>query len=118
MALSNHTAEDGRVWSRLVIDLTLSVVNTSDEEGGLSVVRGKDVKEVAGVEVWSIIVGESDLALGVTDIDVGSIWDGTLVVTDNTRGVCAGRGGISIAAAKVEKTVRRLAVNCSRSTPA
>jgi hypothetical protein len=113
--LGNHTAEDGGVWGAFVINLTLAVVDAGNKESGLCAVRSEDIEKIIGVDVGSVVVGESDFAIAQADVDVGGVGDIADVGTRD-RGSVGARGCcVSVTAAKVEETVRGLAVFLSGS---
>lgn len=66
------TLDDRGPGETSVINLTLAVVITSDEEGSLSIVLGKEIEQVGCVTTWAIIVSECDGTGLVTTVNAGA----------------------------------------------
>jgi hypothetical protein len=60
MSLRDHTRNDRGPLLALVVNGTLAEVDTRDEEGGFGIVCLELIKNIIGVDVRAIIVGNSD----------------------------------------------------------
>ena len=68
VTLSNHSLDDSRPARRRV-DSTLANVNSGDKKGGFEAIFSKLIKDLVGVDVWSVIVGDSHSTRVLTSVD-------------------------------------------------
>lgn len=114
MSFGDHPLDHSRPRRRL-IDRSLPIVVPGDEEGGLEVVGSKQVQQVVGVDVRTIIVRQPNHTIAGAVVDVGSVRDGAQHWTRNV-GSGGPRGSVvRVASPKPAKTVWRSAVLLSRS---
>lgn len=107
MTLSDHSADDIRP-ARCCIDCTLADVDTSDEECRLEAVFSKLVKHLAGVDVRSIIVSDSDSTSFLASIDTStSVLNATLLGTGIISSAGSSRGFVCVAGRAIVKEAIR-----------
>jgi hypothetical protein len=107
MPLGNHPLDDVRPLSSRV-DSTLADVDACDEEGSLETVLGELIKDTVGVDVWTVVVSDSDSSRSLTSVDtLASICYVALLRTSVVACACTSWGLVGIAGrAEVDKTVR------------
>ena len=115
MSFGDHPLDHSRPRRRLV-DRSLPIVVPGDEEGGLEVVGSKQVQQVVGVDVRTIIVRQPNHTIAGAVVDVGSVRDGAQHWTRNVRSGGPRGSVVRVASPKPAKTVWRSAVFLSRST--
>jgi hypothetical protein len=93
MAFSNHALNDIRPLCSGV-DSTFANVNTGNEEGCLETIAGKLVKDTIGVDVWSIIVCNSNGASLLASVNTSTsicyialLWASIIASAGTTRGL-------------------------------
>lgn len=117
VTLGDH-ALDGT--APLLINGTLSDVDTSDEEGSLEARRSEFVQDLISVDVWAVIIGNGNGSRGAASIDtlttIGNVaFLGASIITS------AGSSGSLVSVttwAEVEEAVRGVAVLLGISTVA
>jgi hypothetical protein len=115
VTFGDHTLDNR---SPFLINSTLADVNTSDKEGSLEARRIELVQNLVSVDVWAIIVGDSDSSWLAASVDASTaVRDAPLLSSDIVAGSSSSWGLVGITArAVVEKTVRSVAVLRSVST--
>ena len=94
------------------VDSTFANVDTGDKECCLEAIAGELVKDSVGVDVWAIIVCDSDSARGLASVDAtASVCDVALLWASVIASAGAARGLVGVAArAVVDQTVGGTAV--------
>ena len=99
VTLGFHALDDS---GPLLIDSTLANVVTGDEEGSLESGSIELVKNLVSVDVWAIIVGDSNGAFLLARIDTGTtIRNTSLHRTSVVASRCSSRGLVGITARTV-----------------
>lgn len=119
VALGVHPLDDGIPAVRGVVDLAFAVVDASDEEGGLGVVLLQHVEHAVGVDVGSVIISKSDLAVDHAIVDTSTtVGHGAQEGTGNAGSVSSGGSLVGITGGTVvEQAVRSSAVVGTSTTP-
>ena len=102
-----------------VVNFSLSIVVTSDEEGGFGIVLLQDIQNMLGVDVWAVIISNSNGSSYCAVVDTGStIQNITELRSRNSRSASAGWNRVIIASrGVVELTSRCCTVGCAFATP-
>jgi hypothetical protein len=103
-----------------VVNFTFAVVVASDEEGGFGIVLLQYVQNMLGVDVWAVIVSNSNGSSHCTIVDTGSaVQDVTKLGSSDSRSASTGWDLVVIASrCEVELTSRCSTVVCAFTTPA
>jgi hypothetical protein len=102
-----------------IVNLSFAVVVTSDEEGGFGVVLLQDIQNMLGVDVWAVIISDSNGSSHCAVVDTGStIQNITELRSRNSRSASAGWNRVVVASrGVVELTSRCSTVSCAFATP-
>lgn len=115
VTIGNHAADDS---TPLLINGTLSKVDTSNEEGGLETGSSELVQDLVSVNVWTIIVSDGNGSGLAARINTSpTVGDTALLRTGIVACAGSSRGLVGIAGrAKIEQAVRSIAVVWGVST--
>jgi hypothetical protein len=103
-----------------VINFSLSIVVASDEEGGLGIVLLQYIKDMLGVDVWTVIISDGNGSSHRAIIDTGStIQNFTELGSRNSRSASAGWDLVIVTSrSEVELASRCRTVVCAFAAPA
>lgn len=115
VTVGDHASDDR---GPLLVDGTLANVDTSDEKGGLETGSSELVQDLVSVDVWTVIISNSNGSSFAACIDTSTaIGDTALLRTGIVTGGGSSRGLVGIAAGtKFEQAVRSVAVVWGVST--
>lgn len=117
MAFGDHTLDHiGPLGGG--IDRALANVDTSNKKGGLEAVLGELIQNTVGVDIWTVIVCDSDSAGDTASVDAtSSVCDVALLWARVVAGACSSRSLVRIATRSVvDQTVRSHTVVFRRAT--
>ena len=111
MALSDHTLDDIRPACSC-IDGTLADIDTSDKECSLEAVLVELIKNPVSINVWAIIVGDSNSASLLASVNTtSSVRNIALLRASIIASASTTRSLVGVASwAKIDETVRSTAV--------
>lgn len=115
VTFGNHALDDA---TPLLINSTFAKVDTGDEEGSLESSSRKLVKDLISVDIWTIVVGNGHSSRLQAIVDTSTtVPDTALLRTRVVASAGSGRSLVGVTTrAKVEETVRSVAVRRSIST--
>jgi hypothetical protein len=103
-----------------VIDLSLSIVVASNEEGGFGIVLLQYIQDMLGVDVWTVIISNGNGSSHCAIIDTSStIQNFTELGSRNSRSASSGWDLVIVTSrSEVELASRCRTVVCAFATPA
>ena len=97
-----HALDDSWVAGGDIINLSLSIIVTSNEESGGSIIALKNIEHMGSVEIWSIIERQGNISNIDTIVDPRStIGNVANFCSCNCTGRCSGRNLLTITAVRV-----------------
>jgi len=114
-----HALNDSGPSSGSIVNCTLSKVVTGNEEGCLCVICRKQIDQIVGIDVWSVVEGDGNGTRYFARIDTfASIIDVTKLRTRNSGSVGSSRHLVGIASWSIlEETVGSCAIFIAYTAP-